>query len=168
MSSPTGTAAGAPNGEPGQPDNQASLGSGYKLPKLHWKGEKSKECELGPSVSSQEAKPSMGEKREKRKKGKKVKISRKKGKKICFTRSVHGVFSSWQLDPGQVSRFFSQVTPGERALASVTRDSGTLDSVTMDSVTLLPRSHSSCALSSFVLSLEPRNSSSPWRDLGVR
>lgn len=123
---------------------------------------------LGPQSVPRKQTPSMGEKREKRKKGKKVKISRKKGKKICFTRSVHGVFSSWQLDPGQVSRFFSQVTPGERALASVTRDSGTLDSVTMDSVTLLPRSHSSCALSSFVLSLEPRNSSSPWRDLRVR
>lgn len=81
---------------------------------------------------------------------------KRKRKKRCFTRNVHGaagVSCSWELDSGQVSRFFSQATAGEWVLGSVT-----MDSVTLDSVTLLRRSRSSCASSSFALSLEPGNS----------
>lgn len=131
---------------------------------------KIKECELLPLTSSQEANTIHGGEGEEKKFKKKKNKKRERKKERCFTRSVRGVagvFPGWELPCGQVSRFLSQVTPGEQALGSATLGSDTLDSATLASATLLPRSRSCCASSSSALSLRPGNSQSPWRDLKV-
>lgn len=87
----------------GSLDNQTTkqvFGSGYKLPKLHWKGEKSRECEPRPSVSSQEANTIHGGKKREKEKRKKIKNKQEKRKKKYALPAVSMVFSpagSWIL-----------------------------------------------------------------------